>query len=136
MGNQVISEVEATGLKKNTFVLAAGTKIATQVQSVYNGTTYQDVYFENWDASGMSYRTTNTIGRPDYGEGTERSPAETDPMGNNMGLSTPYIAVPDPPPPDTENSTFFPLDSDSPLIVNGQTVKCFIDGMEWLGGMH
>jgi hypothetical protein len=134
MGNQVISEVEATGLKKNTFVLAAGTKIATQVQSIYNGTTYQDVYFENWDPSGTSYRTTNTTGTADYSEGTERSPAETDPMGGNMGLSTPYIAIPDPPPPDTENPTYFPLQGDAPLRVNGQTVKCFVNGMEWLGG--
>jgi hypothetical protein len=131
MGNEVVSEVEATGRKQKTFVLAAGATVATQVQSVSGGTTYQDVYFDNWDASGATYRTMDKTGVADYGENTERSPGELDPMGGNMGLSTPYVQLNDtPPPPDPVSPTYFQTETDSPMYVNGQKVTFYLDGIE------
>ncbi|MCA1638263.1 MAG: hypothetical protein LC768_08005, partial [Acidobacteria bacterium] len=65
------------------------------------------VNFEQWDASAMSYRSTMTDGSTISWEGTEGSPAELDPLGGNVGLSTPYIApepiVPEPEIPTLEN---------------------------------
>lgn len=42
----------------------------------------------------MSYRTTNKLGHAAaYGDGGEGSPIETDPLGGNVGVYTPFITL-------------------------------------------
>jgi hypothetical protein len=64
-----------------------------------------------------------------YGDGSyDGAPAELDPMGGNVGLSTPYIQLYEPPQP-TEEFPFLEIFGDSPMYVNGQQVSCTLDGM-------
>ncbi len=69
-----------------------------------------------------------TNGTVIYGEGYDGAPAEIDPLGGNAGLSTPYIELIEPPPP--EYPTLIPYNFDSPMYVNGQRVTATLDGVE------
>jgi len=93
LGSEILSETDGTGRKKKTFILAAGAKIATQSEYIYNGNTNRAVSFDHADASRMSNRSSMTNGGVVYGDGFEGAPAETDPMGGNVGMSTPYVEV-------------------------------------------
>ena len=46
-----------------------------------------------------------------------------------MGLATPYLEVLPPPEEPNGDWSFIPIDSDAPMIVNGQRVTCSLDGM-------
>ncbi|MGH8553036.1 MAG: hypothetical protein ACRERS_07055, partial [Methylococcales bacterium] len=128
LGGEVISETWPAGKKKKTFVLAAGAKIATQSEYPWGGAGNESVSFEHFDASGLSYRSTAVNGDAIFGDGQfDGAPAELDPLGGNTGLSTPYIEPLQPPPPD-QNFPYFPIDTDSPIYVNGQRVSCSLDG--------
>ncbi len=128
LGGEVVSEVDATGRKRKTFVRGAGVVLAWQTVSYYNNTTTEYVNFEHRDASGMSYRSTQSNGIDIYSEGAEGSPAELDPLGGNVGLSTPYIEITVPPEPGYP--TFELLGYESPMYVNGQRVSATLDGIE------
>ncbi|MGH9949793.1 MAG: hypothetical protein ACRD6X_21705, partial [Pyrinomonadaceae bacterium] len=66
------------------------------------------------------------------GESFEDSPTESDPMGGNMGLETPYIE-PEPPPEPTEESPFFEVNDLDPQYVNGQRVTMTLQGLTLIG---
>ncbi|MEJ7860895.1 MAG: VCBS repeat-containing protein [Pyrinomonadaceae bacterium] len=127
LGGEVVSEVNYAGKKLKTFVRAAGTVLAWQMINGYDNSEY--VTFEQSDASGMSQRTTMIDGSPIYGEGADGAPAELDPMGGNVGLSTPYYAINSEPPPEPQIPTLYPMDDASPTYVNGQRVTATLDGM-------
>jgi YD repeat-containing protein len=131
LGGEVISEVEGTGRKKQTFVFAAGAKIAAQSQYTYNNNTTQSVNWEQYDASGMSYRATMNNGSVAAGSGQfEGAPAEMDPLGGNVGLETPYVEDPviEPPPAD-DRLPYFPLPFEDMAYVDGRRVPCTLDGV-------
>ncbi len=129
MGNETISEVDKQGKKIKSFVKAAGATIATQ--NVIGGNT-KTVSFEHWDASGMSYKSSDSNGvAADY-PGTNFSPGELDPMGNNMGTETPYQEPlnTELPPSDLVGETNFLIDGgEDSMMVNGQRQTCAMDGM-------
>lgn len=130
LGGQIVSEAGATGKKTKTNVFAAGAKIAVQSEYTYQSTTTESVNFEHMDASGMSQRSSLSNGTPLVGAGSyDGAPAETDPMGGNMGMETPYIEEPPPPPDPTPDFPFLQIFGDSPMYVNGQQVTCILDGM-------
>ncbi|MBX3297465.1 MAG: discoidin domain-containing protein [Acidobacteria bacterium] len=129
LGGEVVSETGPTGKKKKTYVFAAGTKLATQAEYTYNSTTTESVYWHHADASGMSHRTSFTNGTVSHGAGNyDGTPADTDPLGGNMGTSTPYIELIEPPPPSAE-FPYFQMHGDDTMYVNGQRVPCTLDGM-------
>lgn len=76
----------------------------------------------------MSYRLTTTDGLAITGVGAEGSPAEFDPLGGNVGLSTPYIVF-NPPPIEPEYPTLQQLFEDAPMYINGQRITCNLDGL-------
>ncbi len=121
------SEVNNQGSRLKSYVRAAGTTLAIQAGEVDNPPN-QFVYFENYDASQMSYRATKTDGVALLGEGYDGAPAEFDPLGGNAGLTTPYIELIEPPPP--ENQYLIPFNRDSPMYVNGERVTVTLDGIE------
>ncbi len=130
LGNEVVSETDALGRKAKTYVRAAGATLAWQTVA-YNLTTQAEteyVNFEHWDVSGLSYRSTANDGTQITGEGAEGSPAELDPLGSNVGLYTPYWELIQPPPPEPEYPTLQPMNTDMPMMVNGQQVTCTLDG--------
>jgi hypothetical protein len=90
---RVVSEVWANGRKHRSFVKGIGNE--TAVQSAFPSDTAalsETVVFEFSDASGMSYRTRDSLGNPAAtGDGGEGAPIETDPLGGNVGTHTPYI---------------------------------------------
>ncbi|MEJ7623794.1 MAG: hypothetical protein WKF34_07355 [Pyrinomonadaceae bacterium] len=129
LGGEVVSETTATGGKKKTNVIAAGTKIATQSEYTYNSATTKSVSFDHYDAAAMSNRTTTSGGDAyNYDSGYDGAPGEFDPMGGNMGVATPYVTQ-DPPPDPNPIFPFFPIDGGSPSYVNGQQVSCSLDGL-------
>lgn len=75
----------------------------------------------------MSYRSTTGSGTAIDSEGAEGSPAELDPLGGNVGLSTPYITFA--PPIEPEYPSLQPMNEFMPMYVNGQQVTCTLDGM-------
>src|SRR5919106_4002107 len=75
---QVVTEISAQGTKERTFVHADGGLLA--VQSVASNS--QTVQWEHYDASGASYRSTNSAG-------VAIQSAERDPMGADAGLIKP-----------------------------------------------
>jgi hypothetical protein len=72
----VVSEI-ADGTKQRTLIHAAGSVMAIQ-----NGPTASPVTWENYDASGASYRQTDT-------QGQSVAAAELDPVGANAGTMKP-----------------------------------------------
>ena len=128
LGGETLTEVNSVGRKIKTNVIAAGAKIATQ-QEYYGGTPSEAVFFENSDASGMSRRTISSTGVAFEGDGGEVSPVEADPMGGNVGTTTPYLEILQPYEPPQEFPDLLPMTMDSPLYVNGQQVTCSLDGM-------
>lgn len=131
LGGETVSEADATGKKKKTYVRAAGATLAWQ--TVYHGTNPPSEYvnFEHWDASGLSYRSATKDGIAIYGEGGEGSPAELDPLGGNVGLSTPYIEPEPEPVPSYEPQypSLQPFAYEDQMVINGQRVTCSLDGM-------
>ncbi len=93
LGNETITEVNNTGRKLKTIVRAAGATLVWQTvhHNTNNNTDSEYVNFEHWDASGLSYRSTTTSGDAMMGQGTEGAPAELNPLGGNVGLSSPYL---------------------------------------------
>jgi hypothetical protein len=131
LDNEVVSETDALGRKVKTYVRAAGATLAWQTVYFNAGNTETEyVNFEHWDASGLSYRSTTNDGTEITGEGAEGSPAELDPLGNNVGLFTPYLELIHPPPPEPEYPTLQPMNTDMPMYVNGQRVTATVDGIE------
>ena len=133
LGGATVSEVTDNGQKSKTFITAAGSQLA--YQEVYNNGSsqpYETVFFEHSDASGMSRRTADKLGNA-VAEGIngEGTPVETDPLGNNVGITTPYIQPeefgggynPDPLYPMLQG--YF---DDEPSYVNGQRQSCSLDG--------
>jgi hypothetical protein len=118
LGNQTVSEVWSSGERQKTYVTAGGAKLATQFGNT--------VIFNHTDASGASIRATNADGSLYNEYSTDDSPAELDPMGGNMGTSTPYIEIIQPL-PDPENWNY--LYNESPMYVNGQKVRFTLDGI-------
>ncbi len=95
MGGRVVSEVWGNGRKHRTYVKGIGNE--TAVQSAYASETAalsELVLFEFSDSSGMSYRTTDTLGElAATGNGGEGAPIETDPLGGSVGTHTPYVTL-------------------------------------------
>lgn len=130
LGGAVISETNASGAKKSTNVMAAGAKIATQSEYTFNSNVHDSIAWEHYDPSGMSFRGTPKLGSELSGDGQfEGGPAEMDPKGGNVGLATPYFELISPPEPPSGDWGFIPMESDAPLMVNGQRVGCTVDGM-------
>ncbi len=130
LGNEVVSEVFANGKKGKTFVRAAGAQIA--YQSAHGSDTaalHEAVFFEYMDASGMSHRTTDKNGVAMTTEGGDGAPAELDPFGSNVGLSTPYFELLPPFEPQPAYPMLLPYYDDAPMWVNGQRMTCTLDGM-------
>lgn len=126
---EIISEANETGKKLKTSIYAAGATLARQIIA-YDATgnpTQQEVEFDQWDASGMSYRRTysNVIGLFD---GVSEK-GETDPTGTGVGLDgLTYFEANLPP----END--FPLFQsrgfeDVAVHQNGANVACYEDGV-------
>jgi hypothetical protein len=76
---QTITEVDGTGKKKRTFVIAAGSTIGRQF---FDDQQNEMVSWESVDASGQSIRMTGTGGTA---TGADFGGAEFDPLGNNVG---------------------------------------------------
>jgi hypothetical protein len=91
LGGETVSKADSSGRKIKTYVRAEGATLAWQ--TVYHGSNPPSEYvnLEHFDAGGLSYRSATKEGYDIYGEGGEGSPAELDPLGGNVGLSTPYI---------------------------------------------
>lgn len=91
MTQTVVLEVWANGKKSKTFVLAAGATLARQgVYDGFGGAVLEVVYFQHEDASGMSQRMTDVYGTVIEEEDQEHSPVESDPLGGNAGITSPY----------------------------------------------
>ena len=88
----------------------------------------------NYKVDGMSIKNVGADGFVWGEDGTEFAPAELDPLGSNIGLSTPYIELNNNPPPSEDGgggglSNPFLLRDESPLMVNGSRVGCVLDGI-------
>lgn len=131
LGNEVVSEAWANGRKNKTFVRAAGAQIAYQTAYSSETASLQEaVIFEYSDASGMTQRSTDRNGfSVASGDGGEGSPVETDPLGGNVGTSTPYIEIIQPYEPSPEYPMLQMYLDDAPMYVNGQRVSATLDGM-------
>ena len=88
LGGQVVSDVYDTGTKKRTYVRAGGEEIAWQ-----NGDSGGSVVFQAADPAGMSLRSAEPNGDIFDAQGSESSPAELDPLGNNVGQETPFVVT-------------------------------------------
>jgi len=82
ISGKVISEVDQNGQKRRGYVYAGGQVLASQEQIDAS----QTVKWEHRDASNASYRRTDSLGAIDATQ-----MAELDPLGNNAGLSNPYV---------------------------------------------
>jgi len=134
LGGAVVTETGPTGKKKQTFVYAAGAKIASQTEHVYESTTYKNVRFQHLDASGMSRRWSNTSGIAFADTGDyEGTPVEADPSGGNMGIETPYVTEPPEPPPPDEDFPVFSVTEIDPPIRNGMRQTTVLNGMRLIG---
>jgi len=91
---KIVSETNSTGEKLKTFVSANGATIAEQHVEQIGGQRQDFVDFLHQDASGASLRKTNKDGIVSTNES-----AEFDALGNNVGLSNPYVSYYEPPPP-------------------------------------
>ncbi|MDT4956163.1 MAG: hypothetical protein QOJ02_4301 [Acidobacteriota bacterium] len=92
LGGAVVTELEATGAKRRTFVHAGGSILAWQWKGVSG--VNDSVEWEHRDASGASFRVTNSAGSvigETVGGSTEAEPAEMDHFGANAGLSAPPV---------------------------------------------
>jgi hypothetical protein len=81
---QAVSEVSAQGAKERSFVFDGGNVMAVQLVGLDSS---QYVFWKHYDASGASYRSTNSAG-----ESTEA--AEIDPLGANAGTTKPFTWPP------------------------------------------
>ncbi len=127
LGNEVVSEVDGTGRKEQTIVRAGGSELAIQGVRHHNNNSFEFVQFKHIDASGVSIRSTDAVGNLNGGWGTEFEPAELDPLGGNVGFSTPYVELIPNPPSDLPDWSY--LWNESPMRVDGQIVKFTVDGM-------
>ncbi|CAN5407495.1 hypothetical protein BH20ACI2_BH20ACI2_14230 [soil metagenome] len=128
LGGEIITVANATGRKTKTLVYAAGATLARQTVA-YDASwnPIESMEFEQWDASGMSYRQTlpNAIGS--YNGAVDSG--EADPLGNGVGLDgVDYFEENLPPDRD------FPMAQartaeDSVMYRDGSYVRCFEDGM-------
>ena len=85
LGGQVVTELSEQGAKERTSVFAGGSELASQ--SITSGT--QSVQWQHYDASGASYRGTDSTGQWNAAK-------ELDPLGANAGLMKPITwNVPD-----------------------------------------
>ena len=124
----IISEANETGRKTKTSIYAAGATLARQIvgYDTSGNPTQQEVEYDQWDASGMSYRRTyqNAVNTFDGVSET----GETDPTGTGVGLDgLAYFEANLPP----END--FPLYQprgfeDVAINQNGSQVACYEDG--------
>jgi len=91
LGGDVVTDVNSDGVKQRTYVRAGSQVIAWQ-----NGTTayWGEVVFQHWDASGMSYRTSQGDGTINDSRGYEGAPGELTPMGGNVGNEGPVTVIP------------------------------------------
>jgi len=124
LGGETVSEVFPSGAKQKTIVRAAGAVLANQYLSGANAS----VVFEYSDASGMSSRSGGSDGSVLVSDGGEGSPSESDPMGSNVGTTTPYIIDFQPYQPPEEYPFLQSLYEDSPQYVNGQRLSCSLNG--------
>ncbi len=91
LGKEVVSEVTRVGKKRKTFVMASGATLATQVGADPGISNYTDeLYFHHEDASGMSQRSTFPGGSEITEEDFDNSPVESDALGVNVGITSPY----------------------------------------------
>ncbi len=132
----VVSEADSTGRKLKTIVRAAGEELAWQTvyHDTTNNTDSEYVNFQQLDASGFSYRSTTTSGDAMTAQGTDGAPAELDPLGGNVGVSSPYIFLNGgragyPHNPALPTLRTFDL-FESPMTVNGQRVTATVDGID------
>ena len=112
LGGQVVTELSEQGAKERTSVFAGGSELASQ--SITSGT--QSVQWQHYDASGASYRGTDSTGQWNAAK-------ELDPLGANAGLMKPITWNV----PDKEG-----LPVPHPLIVDMLTYpggRCVADGM-------
>ena len=134
LDKRVISEANYTGKKAKTFVLADGTTLARQeAYDGYGGATDEVVYFQHEDASGMSQRTAYSSGLIIEEEDAENSPVEADPLGGNVGITSPYIRTRPPTGGNPNGSgTRNPrnLGAGEPNWVDAQNVSMTLDGQE------
>jgi hypothetical protein len=120
LNGQVLSEIEANGSKRRTFIFANGATLGWQA---YDGT-YPYVVWQHHDARGSSFYTTNSAGYTMTGSGIiETEPAELNAMGANVGLNGP----PPPPPPSEGNSSFMPFPAFGDATHPGRTYS--VDGI-------
>lgn len=82
------TKTHCTGTKKRTYVRAGGEEIAWQ-----NGDSGGSVVFQAADPAGMSLRSAEPNGDIFDAQGSESSPAELDPLGNNVGQETPFQII-------------------------------------------
>ena len=133
---QNVSKVGTTGKKVETYILNRSGRIATQSEWVYSGTTYQSVTFEHRDPSGMSLRDTSSSGTiVASGANYDGAPIENDPMGANVGLSTPYISNPPDTPPADSTSPYLTVNDFFGTPVSGSSIPpCSVDGLTIISG--
>jgi hypothetical protein len=127
LGNEVVSEVDGTGRKEQTIVRAGGSELAIQGVRHHNNNSFEFVQFKHIEPSSVSIRSTDAAGNLNGGWGTEFEPAELDPLGGNVGFSTPYVELIPNPPSDLPDWSY--LYNENPLRINGQTVSFTMDGM-------
>ncbi len=133
LGGETIAETVMGGGKGLRYV-RAGNGILAHLRENYvwqqggGYYTYDAAYYEHRDSSGMSFRMTKRQMPTFYGDYTDERKAEFDAGATNVGLVSPYNPGPGEPP---ENP--IPLESDSPLIIDGQQVTATVDGvgMSW-----
>jgi len=91
--------------------------------------TSEAAYYENTDPSGTGFRVTPRLMPANWWDYSDQRKAEFDSGNSNVGLETNYQPVYEPGP--SEN---LPLESESPLYVDGQKASVTIDGVSvsWL----
>lgn len=129
LGGEVITQTDETGRKTKTNVIAAGAKIVTQNVTFGESGPVETVWFHHGDSSGMSSRSSWHNGLVNPTDGIDGAPAETDPMGANVGQSDPYVEIIIFDPPEWYPEPYFPNFGDSTMMVNGMSVPCTLDGM-------
>jgi len=110
LGGQVVSEADSGGHKLRTYVYAGTAKLAWQSIWGQGANQTEVVVWEHRDPINSSFRTTTLPGQGSYYY-EDAQPAELDPAGANVGLSSPYVGG-DPPPNLEESLNNYPSFSD------------------------
>ena len=133
LGGETIAETGSSGQKMISYVRVGSSILAhlrtNRMWQQGGWVTSEAAYYENTDPSGTGFRVTPRLMPANWWDYSDQRKAEFDSGNSNVGLETNYQPVYEPGP--SEN---LPLESESPLYVDGQKASVTIDGVSvsWL----